>query len=69
MPVDEEALAEHADDPAYIAMGNLLLRHRQFRDPADRRDPNGRVRDVTVTTGEQHIDAGAKALGISPKAA
>jgi hypothetical protein len=31
------------------------------------RDPNGRVRDVTVTTGEQHIDGGARALGISPK--
>ena len=32
------------------------------------RDPDGRVRDVTVTTGEQHVDAGAQALGISPKA-
>jgi hypothetical protein len=31
------------------------------------RDPNGRVRDVTVVTGETHIDAGAKALGISPR--
>ena len=28
------------------------------------RDPDGQVRDVTVTTGEQHIDAGARALGI-----
>ena len=25
MPVNEEALAEHANDPAYIAMGNLLF--------------------------------------------
>src|SRR5256885_6209872 len=25
MPVTEQALAEHAEDPAYIAMGNLLF--------------------------------------------
>src|SRR5215475_7382202 len=25
MPVNEEALAQHANDPAYIAMGNLLF--------------------------------------------
>ena len=35
--------------------------------PLTVRDPDGRVRDVTVTTGEQHIDAGARALGVSPK--
>ena len=28
---------------------------------------NGKVRDVTVATGEHHIDAGAKALGVSAK--
>ena len=55
------------DDPAYIAMGNLLYGSDQSEIPLTVRDPNGRVRDVTVTTGEQHIDAGAKALGISPK--
>ena len=67
MPVNEEALAEHANDPAYIAMGNLLFGTDEAEVPLTVRDPNGRVRDVTVTTSEHHIDAGAKALRVSPK--
>ena len=67
MPFDEEALAEHGNDPAYIAMVNLLNGSDQAEIPLTIRDPNGRVRDVTVITGETHIDAGAKALGISPR--
>ena len=67
MPTSQEANAEHADDPAYIAMGNLLYGSDESEIPLTVRDPDGRVRDVTVTTGEQHIDAGARALGISPK--
>jgi hypothetical protein len=67
MPVDEQALAAHANDPAYIAMGNLLFGTDQSEVPLTLRDPNGHERDVTVTTGEQHIDAGARALGISPQ--
>jgi hypothetical protein len=67
MPVNEEALAQHANDPAYIALGNLLFGTDAAEVPLTIRDPNGRVRDVTVTTGEQHIDAGARALGISPR--
>ncbi|HET9812574.1 MAG TPA: hypothetical protein VFP57_02810 [Sphingomicrobium sp.] len=67
MPVNEQALAEHADDPAYIAMGNLLFGTDNSDVPLTVRDPDGGVRDVTVATGEQHIDAGARALGISPK--
>lgn len=67
MPVSEEALAAHANDPAYIAMGNVLFGTDESEVPLTVRDPDGHVRDVTVTTGEQHIDAGAKALGISPK--
>jgi hypothetical protein len=35
--------------------------------PLTVRDPNGRVRDVVVTTGDNHIDAGARALGIPTK--
>jgi hypothetical protein len=68
MPVNEQALAEHADDPAYIALGNLLYGTDKADIPLTLRRPDGRVRDVTVTTGEQHIDAGARGLGISPKA-
>ncbi len=67
MPVDEHTLAAHANDPAYIALGNLLYGTDNADVPITVRDPNGHVRDVTVTTGEQHIDAGARALGISAK--
>ena len=67
MPVDEQSLAKHANDPAYIALGNLLYGTDNAQVPITVRDPGGRVRDVTVTTGEQHIDAGARRLGISPK--
>lgn len=67
MPVDEQSLAAHANDPAYIAMGNVLFGTDQSEVPLTVRDPDGKVRDVTVTTGEQHIDDGARARGISPK--
>jgi hypothetical protein len=67
MPVNEEALAQHANDPAYIAMGNLLFASDAEQVPLTLKDPGGRVRDITVTTSEEHIDAGAKALGISPR--
>ncbi|HET8534919.1 MAG TPA: hypothetical protein VFL74_05155, partial [Sphingomicrobium sp.] len=68
MPVNEEVLARKANDPAYIALGNLLFGGDTAEIPLTIRDPSGRVRDVTVTTGEDHIDAGARRLGISPKA-
>ena len=67
MPFDEKALAQHANDPAYITMVNLLNGSDEAEIPLTIRDPDGRVRDVTVVTGESHIDAGARALGISPK--
>ena len=67
MPVNEQALAEHADDPAYIALGNLLYGSDSAEIPLTVRGSDGRVRDITVTTGEQHIDGGARALGISAK--
>jgi hypothetical protein len=67
MPVNEQALAQHANDPSYIALGNLLFGTDQAEVPLTVRDPNGQVRDVTVTTGDNHIDDGARALGISPK--
>jgi hypothetical protein len=67
MPVNEEALAAHANDPAYIAMGNVLFGTDDSQVPLTIRDPDGRVRDVTVNTGEHHIDAGAQRLGMSPR--
>src|SRR6476469_9682057 len=62
MPINEEALAEHANDPAYIALGNLLFGTDAADVPLTVRDPDGRMRDVTVTTGDNHIDEGARAL-------
>lgn len=67
MPVNEEALARHADDPAYIALGNLLYGTDDAEVPLTVRGPDGKARDITVTTGEHHIDDGARALGISPR--
>jgi len=67
MPVDEATLAKHANDPAYITLGNLLYGSDEAEVPLTVRDPDGHVRDVTVRTSEDHIDAGARRLGISPK--
>jgi len=67
MPVTEDSLAAHADDPAYIAMGNLLFGTDASEVPLTVRGKDGKVRDITVATGEQHIDAGARALGMSPR--
>lgn len=67
MPVNEQALAAHADDPAYIAMGNLLYGTDNSEVPLTVRGTDGRVRDVVVTTGEQHIDEAAERLGIGAR--
>ncbi len=67
MPINEEVLAAHAEDPAYIAMGNVLFGTDSSEVPLTVRHPDGRVQDVTVVTGENHINAAAKALGFSPK--
>jgi hypothetical protein len=66
MPINAEAFAEHADDPAYIAMDNLLFGTDESEVPLTIRDRDGQVRDVTLTTSEEHIDAGAASIGISP---
>jgi hypothetical protein len=67
MPTNEAALAQHQEDPAYIAMGNLLYGTDEAEFPLTVRDPNGRVRDVTIVTGEEHIEAAARAVGVSAK--
>ena len=66
MPINEEALEVHADDPAYIAMDNLLFGTDESEVPLTIRDQDGQVRDITVVTSEDHIDAGAASIGISP---
>ena len=44
MPVDEQILAVHANDPAYIALGNLVYGTDNSDVPITVRDPNGRAR-------------------------
>jgi hypothetical protein len=66
MPVTEQALEQHADDPAYIAMGNILFGTEQIPVPLTLRSPDGRTREVTITTGEQHIRTAATSVGVSP---
>jgi hypothetical protein len=67
MPLSEQALAQHADDPSYIAIGSLLFGTETTDVPITLRSPDGRMREVTITTGEQHIAAGARAAGIQPR--
>lgn len=68
MPVSEQALAEHAENPAYIAMGNLLYGTDTSSEvPLTVRGTDGRTREVVVTTGEHHIDAAARSVGLGPK--
>lgn len=66
MPINAEAMDENADNPAYIAMDNLLFGTDEAEVPLTIRDRDGQVRDVTIVTSEDHIDAGAASIGISP---
>ncbi len=66
MPINAEAMDENADNPAYIAMDNLLFGTDEAEVPLTIRNSDGEVREVTVTTSEKHIDDGAASIGISP---
>jgi hypothetical protein len=66
MPVTERALSEHADDPLYIAVGNLLFGTEEMPVPLTVRSRDGSIREVIVTTGEHHIDAAAQHRGVPP---
>lgn len=67
MPVTEQVLAEQAEDPAYIAMTNLLFGVESSEFPLTVRGRDGSLREVVVTAGEHHIDAAAQSLGVGPK--
>ncbi|HET8534392.1 MAG TPA: hypothetical protein VFL74_02465 [Sphingomicrobium sp.] len=66
MPFTEQAIAAHGNDPAYIAMGNMLTGTDELPFPLTVRSADGTVHDVTVTTGEAHIDNAAEEAGFSP---
>ncbi|MDQ3246510.1 MAG: hypothetical protein M3Q52_06405 [Pseudomonadota bacterium] len=67
LPVTEQALARNADDPSYIAIGNLLFGTETMEVPLTLRSTDGRERDVVVVTGERHITAAAREWGIPPR--
>jgi hypothetical protein len=67
MPVTEQALADHAEDPAYIAMGNLLFGTDSSEVPVTVRGVDGQVREVVLTTGEENIEAASGAMGVSAR--
>jgi membrane-associated protease RseP (regulator of RpoE activity) len=66
MPVTEQALAAHGQDPAYVAMDNLLFGTDRLPFPLTVRSADGKVHDVTVTTDEQHIKTAASSVGVPP---
>lgn len=67
MPYSEEDILEHNNDAAYIAMSNVLNGSDSAEIPLTIKTPEGRTLEVTLTTGEQHIDNSARALGVGPK--
>ncbi len=66
MPVTEQSLTTHADDPAYIAMGNLLFGTEELPFPLTVKSRDGSVHEVTVVTSEDHINNAARDIGVSP---
>jgi hypothetical protein len=66
MPFTEQAIALHSNDAAYVAMGNLLTGTDKLPFPLTVRSADGTVHDVTVTTGEGHINNAAREAGFSP---
>jgi len=66
MPFTEQAIAVHGNDASYVAMGNMLTGTDKLPFPLTVRSADGSVHDVTVMTGEEHINNAAKEAGFSP---
>ena len=66
MPVTERVMAAKGDDPAYVAMENLLFGTDNLPFPLTIHSADGKVHEVTVTTGEQHIDAASRQDHVPP---
>ncbi len=66
MPISEELLAEKADDPAYIAMSNMLFGTEPMEIPLTVHSTDGAKREITITTSEQHINSAVARHGITP---
>jgi hypothetical protein len=68
VPVTEQLLEARSEDPSYIVMSNLLFGTDSTEVPMSLRAPSGEVREVLITTGEQHIEAAAREWGLTPAA-
>jgi hypothetical protein len=66
MPVTQRLLEERADDPAYMTVGTVFSSPEPMEVQLTLRSADGTVRDVTITTGEQHINSAAARQGIAP---
>lgn len=66
MPVTDRALGTHGEDPAYVAMGNLLFGTESLPFPLTVHSADGRVHEVTITTSEDHIRRASQENGVPP---
>lgn len=65
VPFSQRDRIQHESDPAYVLLENLFVTGEGDRQLTIR-SPNGKVRELTVTTGDHHIAAAARALSIPP---
>lgn len=66
VPLSEIRSPGESADPIHAILGDLIYGAESFEAQLTLRSPDGRVRDVLVQTGEHHIDAGAREMGIRP---
>jgi hypothetical protein len=64
MPGTPAAAKARVSDADAALFGDLLYGTESREVALTLRSPDGRLRDVRITTGEQHIERGARALGI-----
>jgi hypothetical protein len=67
MSVMEQELESNASDPAYLRMVDLLFSSKPEQTTLTIASPNGSKREIAIQTGEHHIDAAARQMGLSPK--
>jgi len=66
LPFSPKDQIVHGEDPQYLLLSNLLGGTGKIPVQMRIRSPDGHEREVTVTTGEQHIAQGAESIGIPP---
>lgn len=66
MPFAAADLDRNQMTPAYILLANIVYGTGESQVQLSIKSPGGQVREVPVTVGEQHIEDGARSLGIAP---